>query len=134
MDTDGQTRSVVSGIAFPSSKLDVNIEMDIPDMKRLLKESSTRSAQEPENYEYMSEVLGSLGATKLGYDETLSSTSFLIDSYRFEYSFNRGIVTKSTDLIQEYIKLDDRVLPLIKTLKYFGRGRNIFARKYILLA
>ncbi|KAL9559937.1 hypothetical protein PS6_000547 [Mucor atramentarius] len=119
--------SVVSGIAFPSSKLDINIEMDIPDMKRLLKESSTRSAQEPENYEYMSEVLGSLGATKLGYDETLSSTSFLIDSHRFEYSFNRGIVTKSTDLIQEYIKLDDRVLPLIKTLKYFGRGRNIFA-------
>ncbi|KAK4516801.1 Protein kinase domain-containing protein [Mucor velutinosus] len=120
--------STVSGIAFPSSKLDINIEMDIPDMKRLLMESpSMGSAPQPDNYEYMSNVLQSLGATKVNYNETLSSTSFLIDHLRYEYSFNRGIVTKSTDLIQEYIKLDNRVLPFIKTLKYFGRGRNIFA-------
>ncbi|GAN00719.1 conserved hypothetical protein [Mucor ambiguus] len=121
--------STVSGIAFPSSKLDINIEMDIPDMKRLLTESpsSIRSAHFPENYEYMSNVLQSLGATKVNYNETLSSTSFLIGNLRYEYSFNRGIVTKSTKLIEEYIKLDNRVLPFIKTLKYFGRGRNIFA-------
>ncbi|CAO3630045.1 unnamed protein product [Mucor fragilis] len=120
--------SAVSGIAFPSSKLDINIEMDIPDMKRLLKESSSMgSAQRPENYEYMSSALQSLGAIKLNYDETLSSTSFIIDNFRYEYSFNRSIVTKSTDMIQEYIKLDNRVLPFIKTLKYFGRGRNIFS-------
>ncbi|KAL9538142.1 hypothetical protein MBANPS3_011161 [Mucor bainieri] len=121
--------SAVSGIAFPSSKLDINIEMDTPDMKRLLSESpsSMRTAHLPENYEYMSDVLQSLGATKLNYDETFSSTSFVIDNIRYEYSFNRGIVTKSTDLIKEYIKLDERVLPFIKTLKYFGRGRNIFS-------
>ncbi|KAF1797472.1 hypothetical protein FB192DRAFT_1175349 [Mucor lusitanicus] len=121
--------SAVSGIAFPSSKLDINIEMDIPDMKRLLNEtpSSMGNAPLPENFAYMSDALISLGATKLNYDETLDSTSFLIDNLRYEYSFNRGIVTKSTSLIEEYIKLDDRVLPFIKTLKYFGRGRNIFA-------
>ena len=122
---------MVSGIAFPSSRLDINIEMDVPDMKRLINESpSIRSAHRPENYEYMSNALQSLGAIKLSYDETLNSTTFIIDSFRYEYSFNRAIVTKSTHLIQEYIKLDDRVLPFIKTLKYFGRGRNIFARKY----
>lgn len=122
----------MSGIAFPSSKLDINIEMDIPDMKRLLNEtpSSMGNAPLPENFAYMSDALISLGATKLNYDETLDSTSFLIDNLRYEYSFNRGIVTKSTSLIEEYIKLDDRVLPFIKTLKYFGRGRNIFARNY----
>lgn len=103
--------------------------MDVPDMKRLLKESTYRGAKEPQNFNYMSAVLQSVGATKITYDDTLCSTSFLLDNFRYEYVFNREIVTKSTDLIEQYMKLDSRVLPFIKTLKYFGRGRNIFARK-----
>ncbi|CEP18692.1 hypothetical protein [Parasitella parasitica] len=122
--------SSVSGIAFPNANLNINIEMDMPDMIRLLQGPSNETLVEPHNFEYMSKVLKSVGATKIKYDPMLSSTSFRLDYVAYEYVFNQEIATKSTDLIKQYLKLDSRVLPFIKTLKFFAYLSNNSIRSY----
>jgi hypothetical protein len=124
---------VVSGLCFSKNNLNINIELDAPDLERLYDRRENpflNDLYEPHCFSTMKERFEQLGFTKIFFDESIDATRFKVtESQGIEYNFNKKSFTKSTLLIEKYQTLDPRVLPFLTTLKYFCRGRNIIARK-----
>lgn len=125
-------RSVMSGLALPRNFLNINIEMDLPDLERLYDRRESpflNDAYEPYCFSTMKQRFEMLGFNKICFDESIDATRFKAEALGVEYTFNKKAFTKSTNLIEKYRTLDPRVLPFLMTLKYFCRGRNLLARK-----
>ncbi|KAI9472087.1 MAG: hypothetical protein EXX96DRAFT_345959 [Benjaminiella poitrasii] len=116
--------SLVIGLGFSTSHLKINIEMSDVDLSRLYNrenDAALNDQDEPHSFVTMKPYLESLQATKVRYDIGTGSVQFKLNGVRIEYNFNKEIYTRPYDMIAEYFKLDDRVLPFMRTLKRFFR-------------
>lgn len=121
----------MSGLGFPRSSLNICIELDEPDLHRLV--GSENPIKDDLGQPFCSTTTTNIfrrnGAEKFSHDPTIDAIKFKLEEYSVEYNFNKEIYTESTNLINHYLTSDPRVKPFLYALKIFGRGRNIFAGK-----
>ncbi|KAI8048321.1 uncharacterized protein B0P05DRAFT_564449 [Gilbertella persicaria] len=127
--------SMVQGLGFPSSGnssklLNINIEMDTPDMNRLIYRDTNpflSDRNEPHSFETMQRIFIDAGVDKMTFHQDINSIRIKHKDLSVEYNFNKKMFTKSTNLIEKYVSLDPRISPFLSAIKYFARGRNVLA-------
>ncbi|KAG2197827.1 hypothetical protein INT47_009708 [Mucor saturninus] len=117
------------GVSFFNSPLNICIELDEPDLSRLLtsKDPYREHIDEPYCTDVAIDIFYRHGGDKFHFSEDIGSVRTKLENTNIEYNFNNGIFTESTNLIGHYLTLDPRVQPFLYAIKVFGRGRNIFA-------
>lgn len=116
---------------LPSNKkiyLNVNIELDDPDLDRLVGRRTDPFVDDiGEPYCYSTTELFSERPKLV--NSAFNMTKIEVPGkIGFEYSFNKSIVTKSTDLISEYMRLDNRVRPFLAAIKRYAKGKGKYLK------
>ncbi|KAI8373410.1 hypothetical protein EDC96DRAFT_499230 [Choanephora cucurbitarum] len=127
--------SMIQGLGFSSLSnntklLNINIEMDAPDMERLVhrqRNPYTEDRDEPHSLQALQPHFLRDSSERLTFKEDLQTFRLKAKSFGVEFNFNKKIFTQSTFMIQQYVHLDPRVLPFISAIKLFVRGRNIIS-------
>ncbi|GAA5803545.1 hypothetical protein HPULCUR_009027 [Helicostylum pulchrum] len=121
--------SLVSGLGFSNSFLNINIQLDDPDLQRLVEvpDPFENDITEPFCKAASIPLFQSVGAKKIQFEEDIGSLRLKHQLHHIEYNFNKEAFTYSTNLINHYMTLDPRVQTFLFAIKLFGRGRNIFA-------
>lgn len=124
-------RSLVSGLGFPKSYLNICIELDEPEFERMIEISNAfeTDTHQPYCVSTSSQLFARRRYEKITYERDIDSVKFKVDNWSIEYNFNKEIFTHSTNLINHYMRLDPRVRTFLFAIKSFGRGRNIFANQ-----
>ncbi|KAI8380180.1 hypothetical protein BD560DRAFT_388797 [Blakeslea trispora] len=125
--------SLIQGLGLPNNTnqfdyLNINIEMDTPDMERLInrrKNPYEEDKGEPHAFDSIKSHMVRGSTDKLSFEKDIDSFRLQTPSLKVEFNFNKHIYTRSTRLIHKYLALDPRVTPFINTIKQFVRSRNI---------
>ncbi|KAI8984719.1 hypothetical protein BDF20DRAFT_861392 [Mycotypha africana] len=123
--------SAKSGLAFINSSINLNVEMDQPDLD-CLKDRDVNPYVSDLDAPYCFNTIRPflqqmLNAKKVILDEATGFTTIQLQHIKVEYNFNKEIFTRSTLLIEQYIKLDGRVGEFLGILKHFCQSRNLLA-------
>ncbi|KAI9352415.1 hypothetical protein BD770DRAFT_143942 [Pilaira anomala] len=123
--------SLVSGLGFPKSYLNICIELDEPEFERMIEipNAFETDTHQPYCVSTSSQLFARRNYEKITYEPDIDSVKFRVDNWNIEYNFNKEIFTYSTNLINHYMILDPRVQTFLFAIKTFGRGRNIFANQ-----
>ncbi|KAI8095423.1 hypothetical protein BDF21DRAFT_5946 [Thamnidium elegans] len=121
--------SLVSGLGFNNTFLNVNIQLDDPDLQRLVEVQNAyaNDVTEPFCKNASIPLLHRAGVEKISFDSDIGSFRLKFSERAIEYNFNKEAFTYSTNLINHYLTMDPRVQKLLFVIKLFGRGRNLFA-------
>lgn len=104
--------------------LNINIELEEPDLDKLVNgplQPYHHDTGEPYCYQT---------TTPFGIKPELINRKFnmskivLPNKVRIEYSFNKSIVTKSSELIEEYLRMDSRVSPFLFMIKHVSQSKR----------
>lgn len=102
----------------------MNIELDRPDLDRLVNRRDDPFHQD-HGEPYCVDKLSILGQQPEMIDSVFNTTHLNVSADQsIEYTFNTSIVTQSSTLIAEYVRLDKRVEPFLSTLKQFVRAKG----------
>jgi hypothetical protein len=123
-----RNRSLLTGLGTKKASLNICIELDGPDSDVIMEDDRIRGKPLP----YSADATLSLFYNEQPQREPSSGFIRLTleDNFPVELNFNKAITTEPTNLIIQYLKMDPRIKPFLFALKYYGKSKSLFARKY----